>query len=420
MVATSCASAEISMNLTESWQRLSECMVPNSGGAAALPLRSQSGRRSNSTSDSTDAGMWHALFSDRPRPLLLPANNRRARRNGMRFFLPQLWRQCYAHARLQAHDLLGERARLPLLTLPSADLPTLSEYLALTEAPQLAFLIGTPGPYQKASMLVMSSQGEPVSLVKIALRTRANAMVQAEAAWLRQLNADPAMRRSVPRLLQEGSTSNGYEYLAQSIVDGRPCNGDFTAAHADFLRALGTMDCRVGLYAEMPICHSLHASLSQLSPSLSEAQYKFLHAALTECTQRLNDWRGPFVIGHGDFAYWNIRVLNDRVFAFDWEYAMASTLPLFDLLHFHLIAPAASGRPLGARDIDHALTPARSFAMLTYPDFDWSPQIVAAQGLAYLLHTLLFYGASRGELLESDTVVRAYCKLIEERAAWLP
>jgi hypothetical protein len=314
------------MNLAESWQRLSECMVP----ADATP----SARR-----NSRPAGMWHALFSNRPRPLLLPVHNRRARRSGVRFFLPLLWHRCYAHLRLQAHDLFGARARLPLLALPATDTPTLSDRLAITEAPQLAFLIGTPGPYQKASMLMMSPRGEPLSLVKIALGDSASAMVRSEAAWLANLNKYDALAGNVPQLLRASRAGNGYDYIAQSIVGGRPCSGAFTAAHADFLRRLGAIECHAQPFATAPVAGVLRGNWRQLAPQLTAAQLDLLSPALADCMALLSTWHGPFVISHGDFAPWNIRVDNCEVHVFDWEYGAGGMPPLFDLLHFHLLPP---------------------------------------------------------------------------------
>jgi hypothetical protein len=388
------------MNMAESLHRLTECMSPQ-------PL----------AADAPASGRWHALFSDRPRPLLLPAQNRRARRSGVRFFLPQLWRQCYARARLHAHDLFGARARLPVLELPAS---ALTDHLDITESPQLAFLIGTPGPYQKASILVMSLQGDPLAMVKIAMGSDANAMINAEAYWLRTLHAHAELQACVPELLQEGRTRNGCRFFAQSIVKGRPDTGAFTAAHADFLRRLGAVDCKHSAFDAAPIYAVMHENFSRLQPKLSRERAQLIQTAMQECAASLRQWSGPFVITHGDFAYWNIRVPGDRLCVFDWEYAFAGAPPLFDLLHFHLISPANSGRLLGIRDMRRALAPAKAFALLAYPGFDWSEKIVAALGLAYLLHTILFYGVSRGELMELHPVVRSYCRLIEERDAWLP
>ncbi len=345
----------------------------------------------------------------------------------MRVFLPNLWRELYARLRLHAHDLLGRSARLPALTLSPAASLALSEWLKdelghrlpPTEVPQLAFLIGTPGPYQKASILVMSASGEPQMMVKLALRSRANKMVQAEAVWLRVLNACEPMDNAVPRLIDDGRASNGNRYVAQSIVTGRPGSPSFTAAHTDFLRRLGSIDRHVSEFRASPLQRLLHDGLAELSPALSTSRRALLEAALEECTLRLKFWRGPFVISHGDFASWNVRTA-DGLCVFDWEYANAGMSPLFDPLHFQLIGPASSSRGVRIRDLNQALATAKQFALATYPEFDWHARIVAAHGLAYLLHLLLFYGASRGELLEQHPVIRSYCDLIEARKLWLP
>jgi hypothetical protein len=124
-------------------------------------------------------------------------------------------------------------------------------------------------------------------------------------------------------------------------------------------------------------------------------------------------------VSHGDFAVWNTRATEDRMGVFDWEYASEGTSPLFDPFHFHLIAPATSGRRLMVRDMRHALVTSRAFAQLTYPGFAWHMPIVAAHGLCYLLQTLIFYGLSRDEFVEGHPVIRSYCQLVQERAQWL-
>jgi len=252
----------------------------------------------------------------------------------------------------------------------------------------------------------------------LAMGSNANEMIGAEAAWLRTLNAQPSMSAAVPRLLQAGHARNERRYLVQSIVPGRPDGGAFTAAHADFLQRLGAIDCRQCALIDAPVYAVMNEHYRRLKPQLTAERVHLLQGALDECERRLHAWRGPFVISHGDFAAWNMRVSGDTLCVFDWEYAFAGVPPLFDLLHFHLIAPANSGRLLSARDMRRALAPAKAFALLAYPDADWSGDIVSAIGLGYLLHTLLFYGESRGELPESHPVVRSYCRLIEERASW--
>lgn len=405
------AAALANDSLEDTWRLLGECIAPPPEAIASVHGANGETRRLQ--------GPWCALFGDRPRPLLVPMNHLSARRNGMRFFLPDLWRRWYACGRLRAHQLLGERARLPLLTLPQPASPSLLDEFALTESPQVAFLIGTPGPYQKASMLIMSLRGKPLSLTKIALGSKANDMVRTECRWLKSLNAHASLRDFIPQLLREGRTHNGYRFLAQSIVEGRPGVNSFTRSHAEFLRHLGSIDYRVQRFSRTPQLASLCENFDRLAPLIDRERRTQLLTALSDCMLHLGDWRGPFVISHGDFAFWNIRTQSDRICVFDWEYAAGGCSPLFDHFHFHLIVPASSGRPLKHADMRHAIEAARAFALLAYPGFDWNGSVVAAFGLAYLLHTLIFYGLSRGEFVDSHPVVRSYYRLIEERHKWL-
>jgi hypothetical protein len=265
----------------------------------------------------------------------------------------------------------------------------------------------------------MTADGDPQMLVKLALRSHANKMVQAESVWLRVLNACEQMDASVPRLIDDGRASNGNRYVAQSIVTGKPGSHSFSDAHTDFLRRLGGIDRHVCDFQASPLRRLLHDGHAELSPSLTASRRELFDAALEECDARLQSWRGPFVISHGDFAAWNIRTA-ESLCVFDWEYANAGMSPLFDPLHFQLIGPASSGRGLHIRELNQALAVAKQFAIATYPEFNWSARIVAAHVLAYLLHTLQFYGASRGELLEQHPVIRNFCNLIEARELWLP
>ena len=83
-------------------------------------------------------------------------------------------------------DLAGDRAGDP------ADAP----YGALA-----AIQIGTPGPYQKASALLITDKGEGLALAKIALVPGADAMVVSEAGWLRLLETEKRLAGEVPQLL---------------------------------------------------------------------------------------------------------------------------------------------------------------------------------------------------------------------------
>jgi hypothetical protein len=216
------------MALTQAWNTLSDSLLaqeeqPPTVVATSI-IRSQGG--------------WHALFSERQRPLLVPVRNRAAQRTSLRFFLSGSSKLIYAKTALTAHHWI-RRARLPQVSLP--DVPTLIDKLAVTEEPQAAFLIGTPGPYQKASMLLMSQQGEPQVFVKIAMHASADHLIGHEGKWLRKLSGSPLFADHVPALLRHGVAQSGRHYLVTTVAHGRPTNATFSDLHGQFLRGLATL-----------------------------------------------------------------------------------------------------------------------------------------------------------------------------------
>lgn len=59
-----------------------------------------------------------------------------------------------------------------------------------------------------------------------------------------------------------------------------------------------------------------------------------LVADLMNVVKRLNGLPVPFGLYHGDFVPYNVRVLQDRLFVLDWEFAREKYPPFFDVFHF--------------------------------------------------------------------------------------
>ncbi|MFZ5512576.1 MAG: aminoglycoside phosphotransferase family protein [Pseudomonadota bacterium] len=396
------------MQLADSWRAIGESLVSDGErgrGAGRHPRRVR-------------PRSWRALFSNKPRSLLVPAHNRRAQRSSVDFFVTHPLNRLYARTLLGAHRWLPRSRLLPELTLPPVDGPTLLDQL-LPPASQIAFQIGTPGPYQKASMLAMAPDGTPLLLAKIALKASADEMVMTEARWLHELARLPRFEGKVPRLLKHGLTPNGRGYLAMSVAPTLATTSAFTSAHRDFLADLARVRQQVARFPDSPACRYLARCFEQLAPAMKPATAALLGSALAECAERLAGWHGPFVLAHGDFAPWNIRVHGAGIFVFDWEYAWEGSIPLRDVCHYCLAPAAVTGRNITAAQFESALDHARDFALAAHPGCDWQRPVIKALALGYLLHTVLCYSLSRGRVIEEHPVIRAYCRLIEERAQWI-
>src|SRR5262249_43517717 len=182
---------------------------------------------------------------------------------------------------------------------------------------------------------------------------------------------------------------------------------------------LGRVRRDVMSFATSPCRQSLAATLSGIELHLMPAERAVLRAALADCGLLLGDWMGPFVMGHGDFVPWNIRVHDDRIYVFDWEYAHSGANPLADAFNFRVMQRAMGRRAPDAAFLVDAIGRVHRAADLIYPEFAWRRRAVSGLGLAYLLEVLLHYTAASRTLVRTHPVVAAYLRLIEERSTWI-
>jgi hypothetical protein len=290
---------------------------------------------------------------------------------------------------------------------------------AQAPGPQAAIQIGTRGPYQKASALLISGQGEGLALAKIALAESADPMVVAEANWLRALQGMRGFSGDVPQLLAEGTIAGGRRYLVTSLAPSTDITTDFTAAHARFLARLGRSCMEIIRFESSPCCEALEQGLAEIAPVLRRSENMELQDALRDCRRLLRDHVGPFVFSQGDFAWWNIRVRPGGIFVFDWEYARRGANPLADVFHYHLIQRAAAGRNVSMNYLASVIRRATVFARQHYPESQWRARGVSALALAYLLDVLFYYTRANGGVDRGEHVMQGYWGLVERRSAWM-
>lgn len=388
------------MNLGESLRTISSALAePDSVGGSAEMRR------------------WNVLFGGRQRPLLVPIDDYRMQQQWLPVFVGNRLRALYARALLKLHSLAPRVNLLPEFRMPDVlESELLYRFPAASRA---AIQIGTTGPYQKASVLLLSASGENLALAKFALAPGADPQVTAEAGWLRALEGIDDLAGQVPRLLAEGETVDGRRYLVTSLAPGVGVTTAFSRAHERFLGQLGRARMQIMNFNASPCCESLERSLAEMSRHLPREEAAQLGSALADCRRALTAYHGPFVLSQGDFAWWNIRTHPQGIFVFDWEYAATGANPLADVLHYHLIQRAASGRAIGRWYFASVLSRAWEFAQRTHGERKWPQREVSALALAYLLEVLLQYCRSRGGFDRTERVTKGYWSLMERRSTWM-
>jgi hypothetical protein len=369
-------------------------------------------------------GRWHILFGGQQRPLLMPAGEFSQQKRWLPYFTGGRLRTLYAMTLLKLNAWVPSMRLLPELKVRGPGRVATRRRCPIrpdsrAPGPQAAIQIGTKGPYQKASALLISDRGEGLALAKIALAESADPMVVAEANWLRALGGLEEFAGDVPRLLAEGTIANGRRYLVTSLAPSTHVTTDFTSAHADFVARLGRSCMEIIQFDSSPCCQFLEHTLAEVTPVLRRSQSMELEDALRDCRRLLRGHRGPFVFSQGDFAWWNIRTRPGGIFVFDWEYARRGANPLADLFHFHLIQRAAAGRTVSMKYLASVLRRAMAFARERYPESHWRAPGVSALALAYLLDVLLYYTRASGGFDGEERVMQGYWSLIERRSAWM-
>lgn len=366
---------------------------------------------------------WHVLFGGRQRPLLVPAGEYQLQKQWLHHFTGGRMRTLYATVLLKLNALLPTLGLLPEFRMRrAADTGWRTCRLrpgGVSAGPRAAIQIGTKGPYQKASALLISDEGEGLALAKIALAPSADAMVMAEANWLRTLEEVDEITTHVPRLLAEGMVPNGRRYLVTSLAPSTRVTTEFTAAHARFLSRLGRARMEIMRFDASPCCESLERALAETAFMMTREEAAQLRAALSECRRSLYDFVCPLVLSQGDFASWNIRLHPQGIFVFDWEYAQRHANPLADLFHYHLIQRAAAGRSVGRWLLALVMRRAQTFARQYYPESKWRASRISALALAYLIEVMFQYSRANGKIDREDRVMHCYWSLVERRATWM-
>jgi hypothetical protein len=268
---------------------------------------------------------------------LLPLGDRQLTREGFRIYTPyapvaRILKNLAATVMeagwtgwARNHVLVASKKPLPLEVL-------IGEVTGERE-PIFALSLGTPGQMRKLTVQVMRPGGEILGYIKLPLTQAASTRIRHEAAVLERLWSYPALRRHLPRVLHAGEWESGY-ILFQSRGPSSPGEIEFGPAHVDFLKTLWNVK-RTMKPGEV-LVRDIAARWRKALPRLGDKWRALGEATLERAGRELAGATIPCGIMHGDFAPWNTRTENGRLFVYDWEASDWEAPNLWDAFHFHL------------------------------------------------------------------------------------
>ena len=188
--------------------------------------------------------------------------------------------------------------------------------------PAIGFASGSLVPPHKPVFVVLDGRGRARAFGKVAVEESARIPLRREALVLAAL-AQKAPTLAPPLLLER--EVDGRLVTLQGALPGNAGPRRFSGMHRRFLEALQTGEMRTVADTEyVTRLRDRLSSIPQLGPEV---------AALRRLEPSLSDLRVKGTIVHGDFAPWNIRQVEGRISAFDWEHACLDGIPLIDSLH---------------------------------------------------------------------------------------
>ncbi len=302
--------------------------------------------RQNPATGFTAAGFKHmrqyaALPSGKPK-LFIPLATRLARSRALRFHIPGSLK-----ARIglllarslsslgMSHHLSRRRIRLHARDKSAFDKGGLLEWISCRLGrtfQELVLYSGSGRTHTKITALAIADRGGNDVVVRIADSEAGLRAVERESEALRAIHSS-GLSGQVPRPLAEGWW-NSYYLLVQ---EGRLTSANrqeirLTEHHLGFLRKLSRIGTKILPFGETRQWKELKKwSESDQSADIPTPLGRILNKVLSGDTAA-----NPLVLHrtHGDFAPWNIKTGNDRLFVYDWEESQPDGLALTDAFHF--------------------------------------------------------------------------------------
>lgn len=287
----------------------------------------------------------------------------------------------------------------------------LREIGRLTKGIPIGVMLGTPGPYQKATALIRFSN-DGFGAAKVAMGPLAETPIEREIEMLRYIQSLPALASNTPSLITCGAAS-GRRFLVQQVVLAKAPPVSDPGAAESLLNLLAQTAGDV-TYSDSQGWAYLQTAFNRWSPNLPSGirdQFESILDGLNK-NRRLMSLSAPVV--HRDFTRWNYAFTDGLPLLFDWEYSLKSGNPIQDLLHWYLLPLAVHRRVPSDRGLIQILSTAHSTASKFWPHAPWTPRIVRLLFRAYLMDVLLFYAEADNGIRTDSPVVLTFLKLLME------
>jgi len=267
---------------------------------------------------------------------LLPLADSGIMLSGLQIYKPFALRGRLLKTLLAGTIVLGwrgwNRPKVLLASLAPLPLQVMVTEVTGEERPAFALWLGNRESFRTLTVQVMRPNGEVLGYIKLPLTGAAAERVRHEAKLLTRLwDKFPCLRPHIPQVLHSSQWNGGFMLFQSSGPRARGPSA-FGRLHTRFLQQLWKAEpVRT---AGHRLVEEVAAGWQRVQPQLATEWRDLGEASLQEASRRLEGATVSCGVMHGDFAPWNTRQENGRLFVFDWESAKEQTPKLWDVFHF--------------------------------------------------------------------------------------
>jgi len=190
---------------------------------------------------------------------------------------------------------------------------------------------GTPGRHRKLVIQIMSPGGKIMGYVKKGWNETTDILIKNET-YILKIFSSAIKSFYIPEILY-AHIWNGHYFCIQSAPSGK-IKGAGQKLNYDYIEVLKELaDYRT---INLRLKESLFYENFNKKMNKIKNKYYFclLKRSLTIAEEKIGTEKLPFHFSHGDFAPWNAKIVKEKLWLFDWEYADTERLPAWDIFHF--------------------------------------------------------------------------------------
>lgn len=200
---------------------------------------------------------------------------------------------------------------------------------------QFSFFTGTDSPHRKTAIQIMDNVGNIKGFAKVTKEEHVKLLLAHESDVLRYLMSLDLQTAYIPNLLFHGGLGSAEVLVTDTLKsDSTNTTTKLTKGHLDFLKELAAKSQQGEPFCESVFVKSLPARLGTVQHLLPDKWKMRLHKAMELVGGNADYMEAETTFCHGDFTPWNTFFVNNKLYAFDWEYASHGCPPGYDLIHF--------------------------------------------------------------------------------------